>query len=229
MAVLGHDLRNPLGAILTTAELLLHRDDPQVRKSAERLKSTASRMTRMIGELLDLARSRLGGGIPVKAQMMDLARLTHREVEELKLVHRERPIDVWSEGDPRGSWDEDRLAQVLSNLISNAVQHGAPGTPVVVRVDGTNQEQVVLSVSNAGTIPPELLPWLFDPFSPAKEPRRNPGGLGLGLYIVQQIALAHGGSVAVESVEKGTTITVRLPRVYSVVPAPISPRLSAAT
>ena len=214
MAVLGHDLRNPLSAIVSTSELLLRISaEPPVHKSAERLRSISLRMSRMIKELLDLGRVRLGGGIPIRPAAVDFALLAQRAIEELRLIHPDCVIDLATSGDLHGTWDADRLAQLFSNLASNAVEHGAAGETVRVTLAGDDDDAVVLTVCNAGLVADEIMPHLFDPFRAGIERQQRSDGLGLGLYIVQHIARAHGGTVTVDSAANQTTFTVRLPRV----------------
>ena len=213
-AVLSHDLRNPLNAILMAAQLLERRsDDEATRKTGARMFASAKRMSRMIEDMLDLARARLAGGIPLKREMVDLGPLVHRVVQEHQTAYADRRIDVLQEGDVAGHWDADRLSQVASNLISNALRYGDAGSPVRVRLEGTSADVVLLSVANAGSIAPEILPNIFDPFRRGEHQPGRGEGLGLGLFIVQQIVLAHQGSVDVESgpgVE--TVFRVRIPR-----------------
>jgi len=214
MAVVGHDLRNPLEVILMTAELLRHGDHgPDVLKSAERLHRSGSRMRQIIDELLDVTRARLGGGIPIEPRSTDLAQLAKAAVAEAEAGHPDRRVQLHAEGDFRGHWDPARLEQVLSNLLGNAVRHGTPDSQVELTLEG-RQQAVTLCVHNSGHIPPELLPRIFQPFQTSRESRARAGGLGLGLYIVDQIVLAHGGSVDVHSnPEQGTTFRVNLPRI----------------
>jgi two-component system sensor histidine kinase/response regulator len=130
-----------------------------------------------------------------------------------------RSIALAVEGDTRGEWDPDRLEQVLSNLLANAVEHGGDDAPVRVRVQGTAADSVLLTVANSGVIPPAVLPVVFDRFERGVKPESRPRGLGLGLYIVQQIVLAHGGTIEVQSSEEaGTCFSVRLPRTASAGP-----------
>jgi two-component system sensor histidine kinase/response regulator len=213
LAVVGHDLRNPLGAILMTADLLEDSSDPHTLKAARHLRSSGARMRRIIDDILDLSRARLGGGIPVEPRAVDLCPLTRKVVTELQTTHPTRAITFSAEGDTRGEWDGARLEQVVSNLAGNALRHGAEDAPVEVTIDGRERDRVALSVHNAGHIPAELTPRLFEPFQQGKEARTRTDGLGLGLYIVQQIARAHGGDVTVDSTEAhGTTFRVILPR-----------------
>jgi signal transduction histidine kinase len=212
-AVLGHDLRNPLNAILTAAQLLEHRsEDPSVKKTAARMLSSAKRMSRMIEDMLDLARARLAGGIPLKREPADFGALVHRVVQEHQAAFPDRKIELRAEGDVTGEWDADRLAQVASNLIGNALQHGHPSCAVEVRLESSPGDTVVFSVANEGCIPPEVLPHLFDPFRGGGRSAVRNEGLGLGLYIVQQIVLAHQGRIDVESGETRTTFRVSIPR-----------------
>jgi two-component system sensor histidine kinase/response regulator len=217
--VLGHDLRNPLNAIVTAGHLLEVRSDgPETKDFARRVVSSAMRMSRMIDGLLDLTRARLAGGIPLQRTQADLGALIHRVVQEHQVAHPERRIEIVLEeaSNLNGHWDADRLAQVASNLIGNAVQHGATAEPVQVCLDGTHSELVVLSVINTGTIAPEMLPHVFDPFRGGQREAGSHQGLGLGLYIVQQIVHAHKGRVEVESGSASRTVfRVTVPRQLS--------------
>jgi signal transduction histidine kinase len=212
-AMLGHDLRSPLDFILTASHLLERiADDPEaVRRTAQQMRTSGMRMGRMIADMLDLARGRLGGGIPIQLQPLDLAALVRRVVVECQTVQPQTPILVDTAGALTCDGDPERLAQVVSNLVGNALQHGVAGQPVSLRLDGTAPASVVITVENAGEVSPEALPRLFEAF--ARGPGRSrDAGLGLGLYITQQIAQAHGGAVTVRS-ERGTTaIQVTLPR-----------------
>jgi len=210
--MLGHDLRNPLAAILGATHLALRRDPSEaVRRQLLRVMSSGERMSRMIEQLLDFTRIRVGRGIELQAARMDLAELCRQIVAEFDSVP-EWKIEVEVVGDPCGTWDGDRLSQVLSNLVSNGVRHGDPSEPLRVRLEGADRDNLKLLVHNQGAIPPELIATLFDPFRGTQH-RDRPHGLGLGLYITQQIVLAHGGSVAVmSSSDVGTRFTITLPR-----------------
>jgi two-component system, sensor histidine kinase and response regulator len=213
VAMLSHDLRSPLNAVLTSAMLIQRRSSEEpVQQVAQRILASTRRMARMIEDMLDLARARLAGGIPLRREPADLAPLLERTVAEISAAYPQANVTFAKRGDLTGDWDIERLAQVASNLLGNALQHGEADQPVQVAADGTQAAEVTLTVTNAGTIPAELLPQLFDPFRGAQRQGRNEG-LGLGLYIVQQIVLAHQGSVAVESGEHHRTrFTVRVPR-----------------
>ena len=212
-AVLGHDLRNPLSAVLAATYLLRRSADPLALKTAAQIEASSLRMQRMIEDLLDLARARLGSGIAIHPDHADLGTVVARVAQEHQAAWPDRPILVSPRGDLTGRWDPDRLAQVVSNLVGNAVQHGDAGSPVEVMLDGSDPAQVGLTVVNAGRIPPQILPSLFDPFRSGRHRNGRSGGLGLGLYIVQQIVQAHGGRITVQSGEGGLTeFRVVMPR-----------------
>ena len=212
IGVVGHDLRNPLSAIRTGAQLLMQRAalDPRDRAVAERVVGSADRMSRMIDELLDFTRGRIGGGIPLRRTLVDLHVLCKDVVDEAQTAHG-RTVHLQVSGDPRGHWDHDRLAQLASNLVGNALQHSPPGSPVRVTVRDEGAV-AVLEVNNGGTpIPHGQLPHIFEPFRRGNT--ATSAGLGLGLYIVERIVHAHGGTIAVQSTEReGTTFSVRIPR-----------------
>jgi two-component system sensor histidine kinase/response regulator len=213
-AVLGHDLRNPLNAIVTSAHLLQRvSTDEAARQAAFRILSSSNRMSRLIEDVLDLARARLAGGITLKLAATDLGTIVQRVVRELQAAHPAQHIEVSTEGNASGAWDADRLAQLASNLIGNALQHGTPGKPVKVRVNGSDADAVKLAVTNAGQIPAELLPNVFDPFRGGQRHLARNEGLGLGLYIVQQIVMAHQGTVDVRNIDAGhVSFEVNIPR-----------------
>jgi signal transduction histidine kinase len=213
-AVLSHDLRSPLNAVLTSALLIQRRStDQQVADTAGRILSSGKRMSRMIEDMLDMARARLAGGIPLKREPANLGALVDRVVGEIQAACHERNIELRQLGDLNGNWDGERLAQVASNLLGNALQHGDESGVVRVKVDGTRADGVLITVENSGTIPPDLLPQLFDPFRSAQRQTGRTEGLGLGLYIVQQIVRAHGGNVDVQSGNDNRTVfVVRIPR-----------------
>ncbi len=214
VGILGHDLRNPLTTILTGSTLLQQQiaDDAPLT-TVQRMAAAGRRMSGMIEQLLDLTRARLGGGIGfVRArEALDVVQLVRRVIDELRGAHPNRDVVLRSNGAAACSGDADRLLQVLSNLIGNALQHADPGGAVTVAVEGEHGE-VFVRVHNAGVIPPELLPRIFDPFRGHQRSGARTQGLGLGLYISQQIALAHGGAVTVVSnAAHGTEFTLRLP------------------
>jgi len=167
----------------------------------------------MIEDMLDLARARLGGGIIVDREPADFKGLVERVLREHQAAAPERMIEVSYQGDLAGHWDPERIAQAASNLIGNALKHGSPAVPIRVTLDGTSPGHVTLLVKNGGTIPPDMLPHLFDPFRGSQHQTRRGDGLGLGLYIVTQIIQAHDGIVNVKTGENDeTAFCVRLPR-----------------
>jgi len=211
-ALLAHDLRNPLSAIVGTAHILQRRPDERTAlESAARILSSGKRMSRMIEDMLDLARARLAGGIIVKREQADFKALVDRVVREHQTALPDRRIESTCEGDCAGFWDPERIAQVASNLIGNALKHGDPDSPVFVRLDGTQGDCVTLVVRNAGSIAPDVLAHLFDPFRGGQRQSGRSEGLGLGLYIVSQIVLAHQGTVDV-STGHDTSFRVQFPR-----------------
>jgi PAS domain S-box-containing protein len=225
IGILGHDLRNPLGAIDLSARTLAVSTSlgETERRLAGRIRTSAGRMARMISELLDFTRSRMGGGIPVEPRVADLAAICRESVEELRTSHPEARVLLRVLGHGAGEWDAGRLSQVVSNLVGNAIHYSPPGTPVRVVLRGEGVQDVVLTVHNGGPpIPEAFLPILFEPFRRGLEDRpSNREGLGLGLYIVRQIVLAHGGQLDVRSLPgEGTTFTVKLPRIHPELPPP---------
>jgi signal transduction histidine kinase len=214
VGVLGHDLRNPLSAISTAAAHLLRRvGDEKVARTVGRIVSSSERMARMIDQLLDFTRVRLGRGLPLALGTTDLAEVCRVALDELEDQRGGCAVDLDVVGDAVGHWDVDRLGQLVSNLLGNALRHGTPGQPVAMRIDGTG-EQIRLEVVNGGAIRPEILPVIFEPFRTTPDRKEaHSSGLGLGLFISRQIALAHGGSIEVKSSEEeGTRFTVIVPR-----------------
>jgi PAS domain S-box-containing protein len=213
LGIVGHDLRNPLASVTMAAATMLKRGaltETDSRTTA-RIATSADRMARIIEQVLDFTRSRLGGGIPIAPAPVDLEHVSRQVLDELEVAHPDRELRLDVRGDPRGNWDGQRLGQVVSNLVGNAVAHGKPGGRIDVALRGS-ADHVELAVHNEGPpIPAEMLPVIFEPFRSGKP--RSPSSLGLGLFIVRQIVHAHGGSIDVRSVEgDGTTFTLRLPR-----------------
>jgi signal transduction histidine kinase len=212
IAMLGHDLRAPLNTIALSGRLLQAGAGETSKAPVERIVRNAGLMNRMIGDILDLARSRLGQGLAVQRRETDIGALLDHAVQERRSERPDARIAYARHGDTAGRWDADRITQLANNLLVNALTHGADGA-VDVTLDGRDPQQVVLAVRNAGAIPPTLLPHIFDPFRRERASHGASGGLGLGLYIVQQIVQAHEGSVDVASNEEdGTRFIVRLPR-----------------
>jgi PAS domain S-box-containing protein len=215
MGILGHDLRNPLGAITMASDALMRRSDlpADAHELARVIRHASDRMDEMIRTLLDFARTRFLGVLPILPVPTDLGDISRAVIEELRAASPEREIDLQVGGDVRGDWDPSRMSQMLSNLIGNASSYGAPGTPVRVSVQGRD-DTVTLEVTNQGPpISPEILPVVFDPFRRGSHQDVSPRGLGLGLYIARQIVLAHHGTIRVASTaQDGTIFTVELPR-----------------
>lgn len=216
LGIVGHDLRSPLSAITMGAATLLKNGQLQGddTKTAARIARSADRMAKMISQLLDFTRARLGCGMPVEPKPVDLAEVCIQVIAEYETAHPDRELRFGPDPDTNGLWDRDRLAQVAANLIGNAIQHGRPDRPVDVRVFNRGGE-VCLSVHNDGPpIPADVLPSIFDPFRRGNvSDRSKTESLGLGLYISRELVLAHGGDISVQSTEgDGTTFQVRLPR-----------------
>ena len=210
--ILGHDLRNPLAAIITSARLAMKRaENDRIEKPLSRILSSGDRMTRMIDQLLDFTRVRLGGGIPIEPTEFDLLPVVRQVIDELDGANPTLTLRSTSLGDTLGSWDQDRLSQLFSNLVANAVQHGAAAGGVAVTVDGRAADSVRVAVHNRGAIPTDRLPLLFEPMAARRMQKST--GLGLGLFITRELVRVHGGSIDVRSDESvGTTFTVVLPR-----------------
>lgn len=214
IGILGHDLRNPIGAIQMSISLLARHGhlDPHDQKTVARIANSTIRMKRMVHQLLDLTRARLGGGFPLTPSLTDLGEVCRVVVQEFPAS-----IQLDVQGDVTGSWDSDRLEEALSNIVGNAIEHAAPGTAVALRARDGGSE-VVVEISNQGDpIPPDLLPKLFEPFRQSKQRQTSPAEhLGLGLYIAFQIAQSHGGTLEARSADGTTTFVMRLPRAHGV-------------
>jgi len=218
LGILGHDLRTPLNVISMSSNLITGLGTLNERQCmlASQIGDSASRMTQIISDLLDLTRARFGSGLPINRTPMDMSFISHQLVDEMRVAHLGRTINLEISGDMKGEWDKARIGQVFSNLIGNAIQYSFEYTPIDVHVKGTSNE-VVLSVHNEGVpIPPEKIEKIFDPLSRAGTNEYAPPeaqNLGLGLYITKDIVTSHGGTISVNSLEdEGTTFTIRLPR-----------------
>lgn len=212
-AVLSHDLRNPLSAIRMTGRLLERQaqDLPAVQEAAERINQCSARMARMIDQLLDYSRHR-AHGLRLDPQPIDLGELAGRVLGEFSADQAAR-IEVVLQGELHARLDADRIAQVLSNLLGNALEHGQADWPVQLRLDGGLREALIVEVANGGEIPAAAREALFQPFHSGRGAGSDARGLGLGLYIVDQFVRAHGGTVQLAAAPRGwTCIRVRLPR-----------------
>jgi signal transduction histidine kinase len=218
IAILGHDLRTPLGAVSMASQFMLETGElkePHLTLTTRILRS-ARRMNRMVGDLLDFTRSRLGSGMPIVRREMDMAIVARHAVEEISDAQPESVIQLNTTGDLLGKWDAARIGQVLANLLANAVEYGTAKAPISVTVTGEAKE-VVLRVHNSGAaIPASDLHGLFNPLKrlvSGDGAASDSSNLGLGLYIAERIVSAHGGTIDVESSsDAGTSFTVRFPR-----------------
>ena len=221
IGILGHDLRTPIGAIRMSAETLLlhgHLDD-QDRRAAARVISSSERVTRMIFQLLELTRVRLGGGFPLEPKPTDLREVCRSVAEEFGPA-----LQLEVEGNLTGVWDPDRLAEALSNIARNATEHAAPGTGVVVKAHPAGAEVVVEVINHGEPIPADVLPFIFEPFRRAQQHKSSTtGNLGLGLYIANQIVGSGGGKLVAYSTDGTTTFVMRLPRNAPAASPPLSP------
>ena len=218
LGVLGHDLRSPLGAVMNSTHYLLHSDGlsgAQV-KAVSVISRGATRARDMIADLLDVARTRLGEALPIAPAPIDLASTCLEAVEEARAYYPDREITYSAAGELGGTWDAARLRQMLSNLVDNAIRHGAADTPVAVSAYGASHDAFVGVHNEGAPIPASARARIFEPLARGDEDpldHRRVGSMGLGLYIARAIAQAHGGSIDVQSSkEKGTTFTARLPR-----------------
>jgi signal transduction histidine kinase len=215
LGMLGHDIRSPLATIVSTASYLaaLNAGD-EVSVAAARLIRSGQSIRALVDDLVDFNRTRLGLGIKIAPSNIDLATPLADELEQLRGAHPERKIELVVSGDCEGRWDGSRLQQSLRNLVSNAITYGAPGSPVHVALIG-EETDVRVEVRNTGApIDALALGEMFDPLRQgvAQLERGDPESLGLGLFIVREIARAHGGQVEARSVGDETTFVMRLPR-----------------
>jgi signal transduction histidine kinase len=210
LGVLAHDLRQPLGAIRMSADLLTEAGaSVDAAGIAARIQSACARMSRLIEDVIDFARVRLAAGIPVDPQLHDMGEICRAAVDEVTTAHPRRAIGIAIRGDLRGAFDRDRILQALGNLLTNAIEHGA-GALELRACESGDRQWVLVEVSSSGpAIAADVLRVIFDPFA-TTAPRR---GLGLGLYIVQQIARAHGGLCEATSDDNATVFRMRFPRV----------------
>jgi len=216
VGIVSHDLRDPVSVIILSAAALLRMEPQSERttKLAQRIRTSADRAARMIHDLLDFTQARLGGGIRLESRPADLHAVASAALVEAGAAYPDRTLALSRAGDTHGTWDADRIAQVVANLVTNALKYSPVGSPVAVCAAGQDRA-VELTVHNEGPpIAPERLGQIFEPLQRATDKiDAKTRSVGLGLYIVHAIVLAHGGTVAVVStVEAGTTFTVRLPR-----------------
>jgi PAS domain S-box-containing protein len=213
LAIVSHDIRDPLNTILFAAHGLqeMAASEGVAKKHAEIVTRGVHRIQHIVGDLLDLSRERDGAGIPIAPKPTDLRAVCRQIVDELESIARDRKITFDCDVDGAGAWDEHRILQAISNLTSNAVRHGTPGSPVTLRLTG-DDERVAVEVHNRGTIPSDILPRIFEPFRSGRHYASRGEGLGLGLFIAKAIARAHGGGLEVDSSNGATTFRLVLPR-----------------
>jgi signal transduction histidine kinase len=219
LAILSHDLRNPLNVIALTAYVVpnVATDPAEALECSHRITRNVKVMERMIRDMLYYTRTRLGAGIPVKPAPLDLARLGRELLEECRAAHPERKFEYLADGDLNVVWDSDRVRQAVSNLLGNAIQHGSADSPILLSLRG-EESNVFIDVHNGGDpIPPGELAKIFDPLvrgASAENAKRNrTGSIGMGLYIAREVAKSHGGRIDVTSTANaGTSFTMRLPR-----------------
>lgn len=220
LAILGHDLRNPLGTITTATSYLMQSVDIPGKYVlvATRMFNSAQRMSRLINDLIDFTRTHLGPGIPVKLKQANVSRVCQEVVDEMRTDHPEQRISLTAPDHLEAEFDESRVAQVVSNLIGNAIQHGDKSLPISVSVTSADDGEITVAVNNRGaSIEPGKLAAVFDPFvriaghpDPTTAERTS---LGIGLFIARQISHAHEGDLNVTSNDRdGTTFTMKFPR-----------------
>ena len=227
LAILGHDLRNPLHSIMMSADALAHagRLDADDAKVASRISSSVSAMAAMINDLLDFTGTGLGAAMPLSPAAADLNGLCQEVVDEMRAAHPTRTLRFQPHGgDLTGHWDAARLRQVVSNLLGNALQHGGRG-PIDLTVSAAGPNVEIVVRNEGPPIPVDALPTIFDPLvrstTPDAQKKHRLGSIGLGLYIAREVAAAHGGTIDVtSSAETGTMFTVGLPRRRQPRPAP---------
>lgn len=216
LAILGHDLRTPLGAIITSSTFMLDTDELEEpnRTLVQRIATSSRRMNQMVLDLLDFTRTRFGDSIPIVRSEIDARKVVHDVIAEVAATYPSVRVHLETSGDLHGAWDADRLTQALTNLVANAAQHGSDKSPIMVEARGLDRE-VEIAVQNEGpVIPNEEVGQIFQAMKHSRgDSGRDRRHLGLGLYIVEKIVGAHGGSIDVQSTkENGTTFTMTLPR-----------------
>jgi signal transduction histidine kinase len=218
LGILGHDLRNPIGAMAMSAELIGRIGSLSDRQKMliSQISLSATRAVEILNQLLDLTRVRLGSGLRVIREQMDMSFVARQLVDEMSATHPGRIFKVEASGDTEGKWDRPRIGQVFSNLLGNAVQYGFKDLPINVSIKGEAAD-VAVSVHNDGVpISPGAVAEIFDALvrtGEGEDAHLPSNNLGLGLYITKEIVRAHGGTIKVTSSEKyGTTFTATFPR-----------------
>ena len=222
LAILGHDLRNPLGTVISGASFLMQAAamSPQYLLVATRMFNSGKRMSKLINDLIDFTRTHLGPGIPIRVEPGSLVALCEEVINEARTFHPGRTIDLHAPPKLHAVFDEGRLAQTLSNLIGNAIQYSDPDSPVTVRL-ADNGDELTLAVNNRGeVIPSDEISHIFDPMvrvasriNQNEQDYTERTSLGIGLYISREVVHAHGGRIELtSSMEEGTTFVVTIPR-----------------
>lgn len=216
LGVLSHELRTPLSTIVASGHSLQKaaREHKVLPEAADRVLRGGKRIESLLDDLLDYVRSGLGEGLRVTPAAVDVKTVCSRIVAELQTLHPTRRIELRTAGDLACQCDEQRMAQAISNLVNNAHKYGTPGLPIRVSASGEAPDEIVIDVQNAGQpIPPSVKDTMFDPLVRGAGAEMEGFNLGLGLYIVRQIAVAHGGNASVRSEpELGTVFRIRWPR-----------------
>ena len=214
MGMLAHDLRQPLNTIVLASQSLSQSGlSSDVFADFVRMqRRAADRMRRMITELLDFTRSRPQNAMPIQRQQIDFAEVVRTSVTEIRLAHVDRSFEVRCDGACLGDWDPDRLAQLCSNLIGNALEHGTRASAIVIELSWDDRDARLMIANLGPDIPKSILSTLFQPFRSGRASSRSRDGVGLGLHIVDQIVRAHHGSMKVSSAEGKTEFVLTLPR-----------------
>ncbi len=219
LAILGHDLRNPLATTMMASSFIMRSPeaDEKLATAATRIYNAGQRMNTLVNDLIDYTRTNLGSNLPIILKEANLESLCTEAIAEQQLANPQRQFQLVAKGEFQGRWDDNRIAQVLSNLLGNAVQHGSPKDPIILRLR-ENEQEVGFSVESRGkTIPEAKLGSIFEPLVrlAAEEgtDTAHHTSLGIGLHISREIVLAHGGTISVSSTDQdGTIFTVTLPR-----------------
>lgn len=215
LAILTHDLRNPLHTINMSSMILQQSDNDKVKTMAQRIHNSSERMNRLITDLTDYTRSQFKESLPTVLAPTHMDVICEDIINEQKNTNPNREFILNKQGKFNGTWDKDRIAQVFSNLLGNAIQHGSPSSPIVIDLNG-NENSIIVNVNNKGTIPKNKIKTIFEPLSRGQDSdngfsQRN--SMGLGLYITRQIVLAHKGTIEVASSDmEGTTFSLKIPR-----------------
>jgi len=219
LAILGHDLRNPLGTLVSGSSFVMQAGDipPKYILAATRMFSSAKRMSKLVNDLIDFTRTHLGPGMPIRARQGDLVSVCAQVVDEMRTFHPERSIEFQAPPQLDAVFDDGRIAQMLSNLIGNAIQYGSVDTPVKVGLNDDGEEIVVVVNNQGAPVPPDKIASIFEPLvrvaANIHSDYAERTSLGIGLFISREIAVAHGGRISVVSnAENGTTFEVTIPR-----------------